>query len=173
MEELGGTQPGITATDGAIAPSLPAFGHAPFAGEFRLTLPANGRIALPATLRRAFVDTAFVRVIDGRFVNLWTPLAFQLVVDQMATRGGQGLVDPRTRKRVYASATEVSVDSQGRFVLPPTVRDAVGIATGDEILLAGMIEAIEIWPAARYDEDEVPTQSDADLFFGNFGGLDT
>ena len=140
MEELEGTQPGITAIDGAIAPSMPAYGHAPFSGEFRLTLPANGRIALPATLRRAFVDTAFVRVIGGRFVNLWTPLAFRMVMDQMAAQGGQGLVDPRVRKRAYASSTEVSVDSQGRFVLPPAVRDAVGIATGDEILLAGMIE---------------------------------
>jgi len=174
MEEQGGTQGVAVATTGATtAPALPAFGHAPFSGTFRMKLPANGRVVLPATLRKAFAELGKVRPVEGRFLNLWTPLAFDLTVATAIASAGPGLVSPRTRKRLYASATDVSVDSQGRLVLAKELRDAVGIGADEEIVVAGAIEAIEIWSADRYDEEELPTMSDAELFLGNFGGLET
>jgi DNA-binding transcriptional regulator/RsmH inhibitor MraZ len=173
MEETGGIGPTTATTTGAAtAPRLPAFGHSPFSGTFRMKLPANGRVVLPASLRRAFTDLGKVRPIDGRWLNLWTPLAFDLTVAKAIESAGPGMVSPRTRKRMYSTAADVSIDSQGRFVLAKELRDAVGIDADDDIVLAGAIEAIEIWSAARYAEEEEPTLTDADLFFGNFGGLD-
>lgn len=174
MEDTGGLGgAAATTTEAATAASVPAFGHAAFSGTFRMKLPANGRVVLPASLRKAFADAGKIRPVDGRWLNLWTPLAFDLTVSQAIESAGPGMVSPRTRKRLYASATDVTIDSQGRFVLSKELREAVGIGAEGDIVLAGAVEAIEIWDAARYAEEEEPTLSDADLFLGNFGGLPT
>lgn len=174
MEELGGNESVATATSEApTAPPLPAYGHAPFLGTFRMKLPANGRVVLPSTLRRAFADKGMIRPVNGRFLNLYTPFGFQVTVDEMMARARDGLIAPRSRKRMFTSSTEVSIDSQGRLVLSKELRDAVGVGADGRVVVAGAIEAIEIWPEDRYDEEELPTLSDADLFLDNFEGLDS
>lgn len=141
-----------------------AFGHQPFRGTFSLRLEANGRLALPAALRHAFSGHAVVRPYRRQFVNLWTPSGFEAV--DAAVRASQP-VDPRTRRRFHHSAYDVSVDKQFRIVLPPELRERVGL--GEELVLAGAIETIEIWPADRWDAEAA--EEDADLFFDGFDGL--
>ena len=51
------------------------------------------------------------------------------------------------------------------------MRDLVGIAPGEDIVLAGAIEAVEIWPARRFDEEEGGILDDVELLLGNYEGL--
>lgn len=173
MEEHGGIEHAGSATaGGASAPTIPVFGHEGFSGITRLKLPTNGRIALPSHLKGAFVDAAKILPIGKRFLNLYTPAGFTATVNVAASADtAKAVVDPRVRKRMYMRAAAVSVDSQSRFVLPPELRDTVGIVPGEEIVLAGAIEAIEIWPAARFDEVEGDGLDEIELLLGNFEGL--
>jgi MraZ protein len=160
--EHGGVQ---TTQEATTSPSLPAYGHAPFLGTFRCKLEATGRLALPADLRGPFGATAVVRPHRRAYLNLWTPTAFRLVADQIVAGG---VVDPRTRKRFHMSATEVSVDKQRRLVIPPELRERVGL--GEQVVLAGSIESIEIWSAETFAEEE-EAFDDADLALDGFEGL--
>lgn len=162
-----GTQGQVVEAVGQVAPTVPAFGHAPFRGTFRLKLEASGRIALPAALRGAFGPIGLVRAHRGEYLNLWTPAAFDEVVRVFAGQPG-GVVDPRTRKRLHMSTTEVSIDRQSRLVVPPELRARVGL--GEQIVLAGAIETIEIWSAEAFAAEEA-TFDDADLFLDGFEGL--
>lgn len=167
MEDTGAGGPaqGVVA---ATTPTLPAYGHAPFRGTFRLKLEATGRIALPAAFKGAFEGLGLVRAQRDRFLNLWTPGGFDAVVQALIESQPGGVVDPRTRKRLHMSTSEVSIDRQSRFVVPPELRAKVSL--GEQIVLAGSIEAIEIWSAEAFAAEEA-TLDEADLFFDGFEGL--
>lgn len=167
MEEQG-ARGQVVEVGGAVAPTLPAFGHTPFRGTFRLKLEASGRIALPAAFKGAFGSLGLVRAHRQQYLNLWTPAAFDEVVKALVASGPGGVVDPRTRKRLHMATTEVSIDKQSRLVIPPELRAKVSL--GEQIVLAGSIETIEIWSAAAFAAEE-QTLDEADLFFDGFEGL--
>lgn len=157
------------AADGTQSASpINTFGHLAFHGTFRLKLDTTGRVSLPATFKGAFATTGLVRPHRDQHLMLWTPSGFQAVVDSFAASGSSGVIDPRTRKRLHMSTTEVSVDKQSRFVIPPELRARVNL--GEHIVLAGSIETIEIWSAAAFAAEQA-TFDEADLFFDGFEGL--
>ncbi len=150
------------------ASPLTSFGHPAFHGTYRLKLDATGRVSLPASFKGAFSATGFIRPNRNSHLMLWTPSGFKAVADAFGGSGSSGVVNPRTRKRLHMSTTEVSVDRQSRFVIPPELRVKVGL--GEAIVLAGAIETIEIWSADSFVDEEA-TFDDADLFFDGFEGL--
>ncbi|HEX2577847.1 MAG TPA: hypothetical protein VHK88_15965 [Aquihabitans sp.] len=168
MEIEGASGAAATVTGAPTAAALPAYGHAPFRGTFRLKLEATGRVALPAAFKGAFGSAAVLRAHRQEHLNLWTPRAFDEVVKEFVASQPGGVVDPRTRKRLHMSATDVAVDKQSRFVIPPELKARVGLT--DRIVLAGSIETIEIWSAEAFEAEEA-TFDDADLFFDGFAGL--
>lgn len=150
------------------ASPVPVYGHAPFRGTFRIKLEPSGRIALPAALRGAFGGTGVLRPRRMQCLTLCTPLAFDEIVKAFVASRPGGVVHPRTRKRFHMSATDVPIDRQHRFVIPPELREQVGL--DDQIVLAGAIETIEIWSAAAYRAEE-EAFDDVDLFLDGFEGL--
>jgi len=163
-----------TTTDGQTTDRgtrrLPVFGHEPFSGTFPTRLEASGRLVLPSALRSAFDGRARIRAYRDQYLMLTTFQGFDAVVDHLSASQG-GVLDPRTRKRLYITAPAVVIDKQSRLVVPPELRAKVGLV--DEIVLAGSIESIEIWPADRFAAQEEPSFDDGDLLFDGFSGLPT
>ncbi|MCU1370019.1 MAG: cell division protein MraZ [Ilumatobacteraceae bacterium] len=163
---------GGTAGTGTAA-RLPAFGHHPFSGSARTRVEANGRLALPATFKGAFTEHAIVRSGGTQCLFLMTPRAFELVVDALKANDPDMMLDNRKRQLLFMGSPRISVDRQSRVVLPPELRAKVGIEADSEIVIAGAIERLEIWPAARYDAQQAPLVDDVDRMFETFGGLST
>lgn len=168
--EGNGDQGNIVAEAPGIAAALPVFGHVPFSGTYPTRLEPSGRLVLPSALRYAFDGSARIRAHRGEYLMLTTPRAFDVIVDHLGAGSGE-VLHPRTRKRLYMSAPQVTIDRQSRLVIPPDLREQVGL--GEDVILAGAIESIEIWPAARFAEAEAPTHDEADLLFDTFTGLPT
>ena len=172
MESQGATElQGSVGT--ATTPRVPVFGHQPFSGTYRTRLEGNGRLALPAAFKGAFAEAALVRARRTEHLMLWTPQGFEAVVDALQAKQADGMLDPQTRLRIFKSAPRISVDKQGRVVLPPDLREQVGLHGEAEVVLAGAVECIEIWPATRFDEVEAQKLDDVDLLFDTHSGLPT
>ena len=152
---------------------LPAFGHHPFSGNYRTRLEANGRLSLPAAHKHAFEDFAIVRSAGTQCLLVMTPLAFRLVIDELKANDPELMLDGRKRQLLFIGSPRISVDRQSRVVLPPELREKVGIAGDSELVVAGAIERLEIWPAERYDALQAPLVDDVDRMFDTFGGLST
>lgn len=148
-------------------PSGPAFGHAAFSGNVPARLEPTGRLAIPAAYRSAFGPQARIRAYRDEYLMVWTERAFDLVADTMATNGG--LIDPQVRKNLYRATQSVTVDRQGRMVVPPELRERVGLT--DQVVVAGAIESLEIYSAEAFER--LGSLADADLFFDTFDGLPT
>lgn len=173
MESQGTATTDVEAGTTATSTRLPVFGHVPFSGTYRTRLEASGRLALPSAFKGAFVDAAVIRARRSEHLMLWTPQGFEAVVDDLAAKNQDGMLDPRTRLRIFKSAPRISVDRQSRLVLPPELREQVGISGDTEVVLAGAVECVEIWPARRFDDEEAAKLDDVDLLFDTHSGLPT
>lgn len=164
-----GDEGGATVTSlGAPTPArTPSFGHAAFSGNVPARLEPTGRLAIPAAYRSAFSGQARVRAYRSEYLMIWTDRAFDLVADTMATKGG--LIDPQVRKNLYRATQPVAVDRQGRMVIPPELRERVGLT--DQVVVVGAIEALEVYSAEAFGR--LTALADADLFFDTFDGLPT
>ena len=62
-------------------------------------------------------------------------------------------------KRVYiGSAKEVSLDSNGRLLIPKSMREYAGLQR--EVVWVGQIDKVELWSQAEWDEVQAEAQAD-------------
>lgn len=151
------------------------FGHDALSGTYRSHLDPSGRLVLPSALRAPFSAAAAGHLLARKGQHLWllTPQAFEVMVDEVEARQADGMLANETRALFFKAAPKVSVDKQSRLVIPPELREAVGIAAEAEVVLAGAIERVEIWPAHRWDATEAGKFADLDLLLDGHKGLPT
>lgn len=150
-----------------LAPVSPAVPQ--FRGHFPARLEASGRVLLPAAFKEAFPSVGTLRPYRDEYLNLLNPVAYEAVLRAYERSRPSGVLGPRALKRFAMSSFEVTIDRQHRLVIPPDLRAKVGLET--EVVIAGSREAVEIWPATRFAEEEQDDLDEADLFFESFEGL--
>jgi MraZ protein len=113
-------------------------------GEFRHTLDDRSRVAVPARFRtRLGAGATLARWLDGCLglfpADEWAELATKL--------RSLPLTNPRARefaRFMSSGAVEVSLDKQGRILVPEYLRQYAGITEG-EVVVVGALNRLEIW----------------------------
>lgn len=119
-----------------------------FTGEYRHSLDAKGRIAVPSRFRADLRGGAFLcRWIDlclGLFPrDAWDALAAKVAALPVTDAGA------RTFSRfLFASAYEVELDGQGRVVVPAGLREWAGLES--EVVVVGARDHVELWAPGRW-----------------------
>ncbi|MCB0977078.1 MAG: hypothetical protein KDB02_06425 [Acidimicrobiales bacterium] len=142
--------------DGRIRPArpMPPWGHRALAGRYVLKLDKTGRIAIPGAYRHAFFpgeDECVVAPLSKNSAGLFTPLAFDLVLEDLDNDEIATLAHPRASRWLAMSSHYLSVDNQYRIVLPPDIRERVDL--GSQIVLGGAYDRIEVWNAENFAEE--------------------
>ncbi len=130
-----------------------------FLGEYRHTIDAKGRLAVPARFRDDLAEGLVVtRGLDPCLhiypKSEWLPLAERLSslpVSEPAVRA--------LRRSFFTGAYACEMDKQGRILVPPTLREYAGL--DGEVVIAGLNAYIEIWSPARWDEEIPRVESSA------------
>jgi MraZ protein len=118
----------------------------------------KGRVALPAALRPA------LGVVDGdeskRFIltqSLYEPClvgmtegAFAAVAEKLRTLPPSSPAVALYKRFVIAPATLITVDKVGRVSVPKEQREHAGLDR--DCVWLGVLDTIELWSRARYDE---------------------
>ena len=125
-----------------------------FRGRSTHFIDPKGRVSIPTRFRDLLKTNGDPRLI----VTNWEQClaAFPLREwEEVETKMGQlSLVDRdiRSFKRFFFSgACECSLDSQGRILIPPTLRDYANLKK--EVILAGQLKYFEIWEKTRFEEE--------------------
>lgn len=123
-----------------------------FRGRHSLRLDPKGRFILPSGFRNSQKSkTYFItnNIHQGkRYLDLvpekdW--LSFEKRISEMPQMNTQ----VQAFRRFYlASAVPVKVDSQGRMLVPPDLRDFAELQ--EDIVLLGVGNKVEIWEAAKW-----------------------
>ena len=120
-----------------------------FMGEYQHNVDLKGRLIIPSKFREQLGDRVVVtKGLDG-CLYLYSTEAWEAFLGQF---GSMNLLSPEDRKlkRYFvAGASECEFDKQGRILLPSSLRNAAGIEK--DVVLAGMIDYIEIWDKERWE----------------------
>ena len=124
-----------------------------FHGEYQSTIDAKGRFLFPGSLKKQLAegDTRFI-VSRGfeKCLTLYPLKSWQSILDRISQLNE---FDPKVRqfrRQFLGGATEVELDSAGRLLLPPTLREFA--LPGKEIVLAAALDRFEIWDASTYKQ---------------------
>jgi len=119
-----------------------------FLGEFPHSLDDKGRLILPARFRPALEGGAYLAAGQSKCLAVYTPAEWEGVVTrakELAREGGDRMVVART---IFALASQVVPDKQGRVPVPPPLREYAGLDR--EVVVNGALTHIEIWDAERW-----------------------
>ena len=113
-----------------------------FLGEYEHTIDAKGRLAVPAKFRAQMDRGAVISKGMGTCLSVYTMERW----DEKSAELASGKTSDELRdfeRRIYPSASEVELDSQGRMVIPAKLRNYAGLAS--EVTVAGVRDHFEIW----------------------------
>jgi MraZ protein len=121
-----------------------------FTGEYRHSVDDKGRIAVPAKFRTQLADGAIV----SRWLDTCLAIHTRAGWDELAAKvAGLPITDQgarRFQRFIFAGATEVDLDRQGRILLPAFLREA-GDLEGEAVVV-GSRDHAEIWAPKNWDE---------------------
>ncbi len=141
-----------------------------FLGQFQHSIDSKGRITVPVRFRAALASGAYLTQGFERNLMVYTTESFQRLADRASRLT---TTDPQARairRVIFGGATEASLDSAGRILLPPFLREYARLDDG-EVAIVGAGEYFEIWNAARWS-DELDSVTDAEVNAQRFSDFD-
>jgi MraZ protein len=124
-----------------------------FQGASAINLDAKGRLSIPAKHRDALMQQCEGRMTLTKHPHgcllffprpVWEEHREQIAAWPMSARAWQ---------RIFlGNACDVEMDSAGRVLISPELRNAVGLEK--EVMMLGMGTHFEIWDAAKLAADE-------------------
>jgi MraZ protein len=137
-----------------------------FIGEYRHSIDAKGRVAIPARFRLQLEEGAVVvRWVEG-CAAIFPRSAFETLAAKITSLPLANENARAVSRFLFSSAFEVERDSQGRIVLPAAIRTWAGLAADAVIVGAG--ERVEIWAPDRWASRAMDS---ADALAGALDGL--
>ena len=122
-----------------------------FVGQYEHQMDEKGRVSLSAAFRRAADGDRFVLLQwEPDYLTLF-PTSKWLEVQNRLLDFRRGDQEAWNQVRMIVSqAVEVSLDNQGRILLPVLLQAAAGLS--GTVLLSGNIDRVELWSPDRYKQ---------------------
>lgn len=138
-------------------------------GEYRHNLDTKGRLAIPAKFREKLAGGAIItRGLDNcLFVfapREWEALAMKLTALPLAQANSRAFV-----RLMLAGATDVTLDTQGRILIPDYLRKYAGL--NKQAVIAGLYNRLEIWDGERWEKYKQRTESASEEIAEKLGQL--
>ena len=124
-----------------------------FLGEYEATLDLKGRFLLPAALKKQveegdgqfIINRGFEKCLSLYPIKSWDPIFKEI--------SKLNDFDPKVRafRRYFLNgATMMELDSAGRLLVPPNLKEHAGLEK--DIVLVSAVKKIEIWDKNKYKE---------------------
>ena len=131
-----------------------------FLGRFAHNLDEKGRLAVPARFRASLDDGVVLtrgmdRCVAAYPMPAWEELAGKIAALPMADPNAR-----QFRRMVFAEAANLTLDRQGRIVVPPELREYAGIDR--DAVIIGVHTSFEIWSPSGWEATQALVDSDAD-----------
>ena len=131
-----------------------------FIGEYSHTIDEKGRLALPSKFRAKLADgVVATRGID-RCLFLYTKTEWEALAERLAALP---ITSKNTRafaRLMLAGAMELSLDRQGRVVLPEYLRSYAGFKKS--VVVAGLYGRIELWDESAWKKQKAQLEGNSD-----------
>ncbi len=114
-----------------------------FLGEFVHTIDDKGRLVIPAKFRNALASGLVITRGMDRCLVIYPMDTWQAYRERISALPTTDLSARDLRRLVFGSAADITPDSQGRFVIPPSLREYAGL--DGQVVIVGCDTYIELW----------------------------
>ena len=125
----------------------------------------KGRMSLPAKLRDQIKndhEAPFVLTLGfDQCLFLYPMDAWKKIEDQLSTLDTLNAEVRQFQRTILGNSDEVEMDSQGRVMISAVLRKEAGLSKN--LVIAGMLNRIEIWDKARYENYHTQTAQTLEL----------
>ena len=130
-----------------------------FLGEYHHTIDEKGRLAVPVKFRGDLAKGAVVtRGLDGSLflfpLEEWGKLAEKLATLPLGRANSRAFA-----RLMLAGAMDVTLDKQGRIILPEFLRKYASISK--QIVIAGLYNRLELWDEKKWEVYKNTTEKEA------------
>lgn len=138
-------------------------------GEYQHSLDSKGRMAIPAKFKDTLGTGAIItRGLDNCLflfaAKEWETLAGKLTALPLAQANSRAFV-----RLMLAGAMDVSLDNQGRILIPDYLRKYAGLKK--EVTIAGLHSRAEVWDNDRWQEYKRKTEGASEEIAEKLGEL--
>ena len=124
-------------------------------GEYQHSVDSKGRMIFPAKLREELGEGYVIfKGLDG-CICVFSHDDWEAFESKIASLP---IAKARKLQRFYSANYPCEPDSQGRILLPQTLRDYAGIKK--DVIVAGIQKRAEIWDVERWREYNADVTSD-------------
>lgn len=122
-----------------------------FFGEYSVSFTAPGRIVIPKKIRELLKGDTFVitkgfdECLSGYDKHDWEVRSQALVSVSLLDK-----TDIAKRRSLFSSTTYITIDEQGRFVIPKAL--LVHADLKDKVLIIGVGDHFELWSPERWEQ---------------------
>ncbi len=135
-------------------------------GEYNHTVDPKNRVTLPSAIRNE-LDIEEDLIISAGFDKCLSIYPDEIWIDLLENAGtyGPGTETRKLRRFLSARASRVSLDSQGRVVIPERLLDWAGI--DKQVTVVGNYNTVELWHPQKWEDyqAEVDIESAAEKIF--------
>lgn len=121
-----------------------------FLGEHSHQIDGKNRLTLPSTMREKLPDEGLILSAGfDQCLTLFPESEFGRFMEE-AVQKGPTAEARQLRRQFSALASEVDLDSQGRFVLPQNLKEWADI--DGTVQVVGNFDRIELWSPEQWDD---------------------
>ncbi len=140
-----------------------------FRGLNQVSLDAKGRLAIPARYREALLEMAsgeLIATVDrDRCLLLYPRTRWEEIERELVQLPSLQPEARAVQRMLLGYAADMQMDSHGRILLPPALRDYAEL--DHKVVMIGQGSRFELWSEARWDE--VARQWSAGIGMGEKG----
>lgn len=125
-----------------------------FIGEYRHTADAKGRISIPAKFREHLGECFFITEGLDNSLFLFSPEEWEAFEGKLSLIPLSNRPGTLFARKFLSGATEVSLDRQGRIVIPMKLRKHAGLEKDAYII--GVGNRVEIWSEENWEKYNSP-----------------
>jgi MraZ protein len=138
-----------------------------FRGHFEHAIDAKGRTSLPARFRDVLSATGDARIILTKSpfdpcLHMVPMKGWEEIEAKIAAQPQFDANVIRLRRLYISAAVECEIDKQGRILVPNALRDYASLEK--DVLWAGMVNMVELWSRAKWDEAQNMTPEQREQF---------
>lgn len=130
-----------------------------FAGEYEHRIDPQGRVAIPARFKMAFIDGIVLGRAYDNCVVAYTPQEWEQAASDIAQQPSTSALARKLARLTFSGAFVGTLDRNGRVVVPVQLREYAGL--GEDVIIVGTGRFIEIWSAAAWAEERRTLDTEA------------
>lgn len=136
-------------------------------GEYRHTIDAKKRVALPANFRKETGKKVVLTKGLDNCLSLYPLASWKKVSDKLQNLS-IGQADSRGFNRfILGSAVETDVDTIGRILIPDFLKEFAGLDT--KVVIVGISDRVEIWDELKWKTYTAGIEKQADALAQKLG----